>query len=335
MEFNQLTPRGQTRRLRALAQAALAEYDLQVRDLRLLGRFTNVLFRVRTTEASYVLRVCTPGWRTDTDLLSEAMWLQALQKEPQIGAPRPVAATDGRFLVWAGAEGVPDGRRCVLMSWVPGVPLGKRLDETNLFRMGVLFARMHAQGASFVPPPGFTQRVMDGIYARGEPDVLLDPAQEETLALPPQARRVLEQTQEQVNRVYRTLCAGPEKPRVIHNDLWHDNIKVCRGRLHPLDFEDTVWGYPVHDLAMAIQDLMLDVPPEAFAPLRAALRAGYETLAPWPERQEGQIDTLRAGRLLWVANYVARFEQRHLPGHIEWTMRFLEPYLQTGQLLKG
>ena len=38
--------------------------------------------------------------------------------------------------------------------------------------------------------------------------------------------------------------------RVIHCDLWHENVKLHRGRLRPFDFEDTVWGYRLHDLAM-------------------------------------------------------------------------------------
>ena len=120
--------------------------------------------------------------------------------------------------------------------------------------------------------------------------------------------------------------------RVIHIDLWHDNIKVDHGRLRPFDFEDTIWGYPVQDIAMALQDLMRHVPPEDFAELQRAFRCGYESQSPWPEHWPGEIDTLRAGRMLWVCNYVARFERQYLSEHIEWVTPMFERFLVSALL---
>jgi hypothetical protein len=85
---------------------------------------------------------------------------------------------------------------------------------------------------------------------------------------------------------------------------------------------------------MALQDLMLDVAPEAYDPLLRAFRLGYERRAPWPERYEGQIDTFRVGRLFWVANYVARYQRPYLNEHVAWTARMFEPFLDTGALRK-
>ena len=44
--FDQLSSRGKAARLRPLAEAILAQYDLKVSGLRLVGLFTNALFRV-------------------------------------------------------------------------------------------------------------------------------------------------------------------------------------------------------------------------------------------------------------------------------------------------
>lgn len=330
--LEQLTPRGQLRRFRSLALQALAQYDLAVADLRLLGWYTNLLFRVRCADGGrYVLRICSPGWRTESDLLSEALWLAALDRDTDIGAPRPIAARNGDYLVSASTAGVRQCR-CTLMSWIPGVPLGKCLNEENLYKMGELFARLHAHGAAFVPPAGFTQCKMDQICARGEELVLWEEACQE--AFTPQSRSVFEQTRAVVERAFQELYADPGGLRVIHNDLWHDNIKVYRGRLYPLDFEDTVWGYAVQDLAMALQDLMSDVEPAVFEPLQNALRRGYESLAPWPEQFPGQIDVFRAGRLLWVANHVACYQRQHLHEHIEGLLPCFTRFLETGMIRK-
>ena len=330
--FEKLTNRGKARRLRKLALRALDRYDLQVADVRLAGVYTNTLFRVRTREGpSYILRVCTPGWRTAGDLRSEAMWLRALHRDTEIGAPEPVPARNGDFIVEASAEGVPGPRRCLVMSWIPGPLLGSRLTKANLFKMGVLFAQLHEHGTGFAPPQGFTRRKMDHIYARGEEDVLFACHE----AFTPYTREVLERTMAAVREAFERLYADPTGLQVIHNDLHHENIKIDRGRLRPFDFEDTIWGYPAQDIAMALQDLMMDVAPDAFEPLQRAFRDGYERRRPWPERYEGQIDTFRAGRMFWVANYVARFEREYLAGHVDWVAQRFEKFLETGRIRKS
>lgn len=332
--FEKLTRRGQLSRLRCLALDALNQYDIDVRQVHLVGAFTNTVFRVSTSDGSlFALRVCTPGWRTDIDRQSEALWLQALEKDPEIKAPKIFPARDGRLIVHAQAPGVPEPRLCMLMSWLPGITLGKRLNHDNLFKMGILFARLHRFSKGFAPPAGFTRRRMDRICARDEADVLF--TQEYKNAFNDESRFVFERTRQQVDTCLAQLYANPAELIVIHNDLWHDNIKLYRGRLYPFDFEDTVWGYPVQDIAMALQDLMNDVPVEAFEALQAAFRCGYESLEPWPEAYPGQIDTLRAGRLLWVANFVARFETTYLAGHIERVATLLSRYLDNGKLRKS
>ena len=284
----------------------------------------------RNGNASYILRVCFPGWRTDTDLRSEALWLQALSRETDIGAPEPIPARNGEFIVKATAPGVPEERRCLLMSWLPGSLLGKQLTEQNLFKMGELFARLHAHAAHFNPPPGFTQRKMDSPFARGEEQILFTEACSGDFT--PRSRQAFELVAGRVEQTFANLYTQPDGLRVIHNDLWHDNIKVDHGRLRPFDFEDTIWGYPVQDIAMALQDLMRHVPPQEYEPLQSAFRGGYESLSSWPEHCPGEIDTFRAGRMLWVANYVARFERQYLSEHIEWVTPIFEQYLKTGLL---
>jgi len=331
--FNSLTRRGKARRLRKLAINALDQYELEVANVQLVGMHTNTLFRMRTVRGqSYVVRICTPGWRTETDLRSGMLWLQALDRDTDIGAPQPQPTRNGDLIVMASAEGVPEPRRCVVVSWLPGALLGERLTEANLYKMGVLFARLHDHAAGFSPPTGFTQRRMDTIYARGEEDVLFGDSCRQ--AFTPHDRDILDRTRAKVYAAFEQLYANPAELRVIHNDLWHGNIKIHRGCLHPFDFEDTIWGYPVQDIAMALQDLMTDVEPDEFEPLQTVFREGYESKGRWSESYEGQIDTFRAGRMLWVANYVARFEREYLREHIGWLTPQFERFLETGVVRK-
>jgi Ser/Thr protein kinase RdoA (MazF antagonist) len=119
--------------------------------------------------------------------------------------------------------------------------------------------------------------------------------------------------------------------RVIHCDLWHDNIKLYRGVLHPLDFEDTVWGFRAHDIAMAMLDLLETTDETRYAELLAAFRRGYEAHMAWPE---DAIEPFQIGRLLWKINWVARHQPQWLASTIERHIPVFEEYEQSGQIIR-
>ena len=74
------------------------------------------------------------------------------------------------------------------------------------------------------------------------------------------------------------------------------------------------------------------VAPDEFEPLQAAFREGYSSRRSWPEHNPGQIDAFRAGRIFWVANYVARYERPYFREHADRTARMFERFLDTGML---
>lgn len=89
--FDNLTRAGKLRRLHALAQSALASFDLADPALEFHCLITNVHYRVTTRHGQrFVLRLGHPAWRTLNDLQSEAMWLEALARDTDVGAPRAV-----------------------------------------------------------------------------------------------------------------------------------------------------------------------------------------------------------------------------------------------------
>jgi len=75
-----LTPRGKLLRLRQTALTALREYDLEIKRLRIVGSFTNLVLRADDSAGrAWMVRVCAPNWRTDTDIAAEMSWLAFLQ----------------------------------------------------------------------------------------------------------------------------------------------------------------------------------------------------------------------------------------------------------------
>ncbi len=83
-DYYTLTNRGRALRLRRLALAALADYDLELKSVRLITNMFNGIFRVDAADGrKFVIRVCRP---TETEgglprLRSEVMWLAALRRD--------------------------------------------------------------------------------------------------------------------------------------------------------------------------------------------------------------------------------------------------------------
>jgi Ser/Thr protein kinase RdoA (MazF antagonist) len=326
--YKDLTQAGKLRRLHVLAQSALAQYDLDSPRLEYFAFETNILFRVRTPSGEqFMLRLASPGWRTFADLQSEALWLNALRRDTSLPVPWILPAMSGEYVLPMQSPAVPHTWNASLMTWVPGRLLGKHLTEANIEKMGALFAALHIHGKSWQPPAGFTTRRFEHWLSRGEPNLIAGGPGAQSL--PPPLFDRIERTHQQVEAAYAALDRADL--RVIHCDLWHDNIKLHKGVLYPLDFEDTVWGFRSHDIAMAMLDLLETVGEERYAVLLQSFRKGYTAHLAWPA---GSLEVFQIGRLLWKVNWVARFQPQRLLTFAEAHAPVFEHFEQTGRVIK-
>ena len=302
-DFDQLTSRGRALRLRRMALVALQHYDLDVQRVRLLSNDLNGIFRVDTHDGQkLVMRVCLPeAGHTLPEIRSETIWLEALSRDTDLGVPEPLANRDGAMVTTVEVDGVPEARHCVVFGWIPGPDLADRLTLENVRKMGAMSARLHAHALTFQAPPEFSIKTADSVFPFGDEVVLFDKAQADLV--PPARRELFQRTAERVEAALAELFADRQGLRVLHYDLHHWNVKVFRGKVYALDFEDLMWGYPVQDIAITFyywQDHA------RFGELREAFKRGYTEHAGWPEQVRGQIDILIAGRGLDLANFVLR-----------------------------
>ena len=302
-DFTQLTSRGRALRLRRMALVALQRYELNVERVRLLSDDLNGIFRVDTSDGQkLVLRVCLPeAGHSLPEIRSEMMWLEALSREPDLGVPEPLANRDGALVTTVEVAGVPQARHCVVFGWMPGPDLADRLTLENVQKMGELSARLHAHAMTFDAPREFSIKTADSVFPFGDEVVLFDKVHRDLV--PPARRELFRRTAKHVEAALGALYANWQGFRVLHYDLHHWNVKVFRGKLYALDFEDLMWGYPVQDIAITFyywQDHA------QFGELREAFKCGYTEYGEWPEQVRGQIDTFIAGRGLDLANFVLR-----------------------------
>lgn len=296
-----LTERGQARRLRPLAMAALQHYDLDFIRLRLVTNDLNGIFRVDTPGGKkYILRVTVPqGGHTRDHVAAEMDWLAALARDTTLSVSRPLPARDGSMVVEAAAPGVPEPRLCAVFSWVPGTDLAKHISPANLFKLGELMAGLHQHALTYQPPAGLDLLRYDHIFPFQEPVVLFDDRYAPLIH--PERRAVFQQALDWAQSALDQLKASGEPMRILHGDLHQWNVRVSHGILSPIDFEDLMWGWPVQDIATSLYYFLDNV---SYSELRSAFHNGYAKLTPWPERFSGQIDAFIAARALDMVNFV-------------------------------
>lgn len=315
-----LSWRGFQRAQHGIARELLRQYGLKPEGFRLISSATNFIYRVTAGGERCILRLAFPGWRTAEDAHAETAWLEALARETDIPVPRPLPTSTGELVARLG------DRHAILMTWLPGMLLTRRLTEDNLYKMGELFAKLHRHAAGWKRPQDFPQKAFRRYLSRGEPEALFSAER-----LPDYAGADLEVVQAmaaQVNAQYDAL--DPADLRVIHCDLWHDNIKLHRGVLAPFDFEDTILGFRLHDIAMAMLDLAEVVGVDRYYDrLLPAFRAGYESLLAWPE---GSLELLQMGRELWKLNWFARRQPDRFPAVAAFTAGLFRRFESSGRL---
>ena len=301
-DYYALTVRGRARRLRRLALVALNEYAINVKSVRLISNSFNGIFRVDTLAGEkYIMRVCRPSEDEGQpgQLRSEVMWLAALRRDSNLEVPEPIMTRNGSYLTSASIDGVPQGRYCVLFSWLRGRDLDQQMNDANMEAFGVLAARLHQQAALWEPPNDFSVYRFDRVFPFDEPVAIFNGEQRDIL---PQSRRELfEDTVRRLESAIARLKASSEPMRVLHGELHRWNIKVYRGRVAAFDFEEIMWGWPVQDIATTLYYFHGE---REYKTLRVAFERGYTTVSPWPERYPGEIDLFIAGRGLVLANTI-------------------------------
>lgn len=303
--FSTLTHRGQARRLHTLARNALQAYPLEIKATRLIQHSYNTIFRVDTTDGTYVIRVNVPNVRTRENILAEMTWLAALGRETPIGIPVPRANRDGALVTTATApgvatlQGVVEPRHCAVFGWVPGKELAHQTSPENYEKLGKLTAQLHNHAETFTPPPDFTLNQLDDVFPFDHGNFLEHETHTELITS--ERRKLFEEAIQRVDGLLQALYASPRPPFVLHADLHQWNIRLHRGEVYALDFDDCMIGHPVQDIAITFYYIQMHPDYEA---LKAAFRVGYEALRPWPVESGEQLTGLLIWRGLDLLNFV-------------------------------
>lgn len=333
----ELTYRGQVRRLRRLAQSALAEFGLSNARLTFIAHGENTTFRVDAPGVApgqpadgpfvaqrYVLRVHRPGYQSAPSITSELAWLTALRRATDLAVPEPVPTSQGTFLARASAPGVTEGRNCSLLRWLKGRHANRDVRLDHFCALGRLMARLHQHAAYWQPPSGFTRRHWDWEGLFGDNAGFNLSAKEVWALLPPPHDELFAAVAGRTQQVLAELGKGDDVFGLIHADLFlgrDGNVLFSGGDARPIDFDDCGYGYWVYDLAVPLAHWHGS---QRWPGVCDALLEGYLQVRPLPQTQLAHLDLFMAARhvseILWAVDLaqVNPSFRAELPGWLEW-----------------
>ena len=304
---------------RTVACAAIQRYDVTPLRVRLAARSFNSIFRVTSASAVYALRVgSTLAIHPEGTAAVEAAWHRRLRRRG-VYVPDVQANVSGELTTL-----VPDhdtARVCVLFDWVAGRSLRTCLTQRRSAALGALSARLHAEAVTWSPAGGGDVLTADRVLYWLVPDRLAEAGMRfgyGTLFTDAVAR-----AQSVIDALWRN---PPHPPHLVHGDLTPANVIAApRVGLVPIDFQDTVLGLEVQDLAITVAALRRRPGGDRFAD---AFRAGYVECRPWPDVSPDLFDSLVAGRWLHQLNITLNTVDLgqldgYLAGHAERTRAWL------------
>ncbi len=336
--YETLTPAGQARRVRPVAEEALARFGLSGASLRLVQHEENTVFRVDAgppapdgpwLRGRYALRVHGFDYQSASAVRSELQWLAALAAGG-VPVPAPVPALEGELAVEVDAPAALGLRPVSLLRWLRGRRMHEPPPAPRYRAIGAALARVHDHGASWRQPTGFTRLTWDwdGLFGSTVPSAGVTATHTWRMLDEPYRSR-WQRTAAHFADVTAELGRGPEVFSLIHGDFHYGNLLHGDGEIRPLDFDDCGWGWHLYDFAVALgRASRLD---RTWPEVCAAFWAGYATNRAMPGPHVlRHLDAFLAARSVSVSLWAVGMTrinpdyQRWIPYTIERTEALLD-----------
>jgi Ser/Thr protein kinase RdoA (MazF antagonist) len=333
--FHQATYLSQVRRLRRLAQGALARYGLQGAALRFITHGENTTFRVDAGARRFLLRIHRAGYHSREAILEELDWLRALSAFAAAGAapfsvPVPVASCSGELLESMTAAGIQGPRHCALFEWVEGRFVNRSVQPKHLHALGRLIAVLHGSTRGVDVRH---RRYWDAAGLVGDAPKLgpIDCIP----GLDPGAQRILTEGRKAVlARLLEYERTFPERQGLIHADLHFGNFMVRPdGSLGAIDFDDCGLGFHAYDLVVPLRQIAYLCEQNRaleFHACAASLQDGYSSAGRWDDHDQAILPYLFTARGLTMVGWLlSRAENPEIGKHLLGAAERMVQHLQT------
>ncbi|MET3581983.1 Ser/Thr protein kinase RdoA (MazF antagonist) [Mesorhizobium robiniae] len=316
-------------RLQQGLQELLPVWDVSPNaDLVLLTISENATFRIVDSgaERDLIVRVHRPDYHTESEILSELDWINALSMDGIVATPKPVAARDGRLLhAFSDGETI---RHAVAFEFMSGKEPDAGSDLVKWYRtLGEINARLHAHSREWSRPKHFVRKTWNFDRIVGENAYWGD--WRAALGLTPEGMTILERTYTLLEAQTDAYGYGADRFGLVHCDMRAANLLVDGERLGVIDFDDCGICWFAYDFAAAIS--FIEHEPNV-PDLMAAWLDGYRRVARFEAEHEKALPMLimlrRMQLTAWIASHSETPTAQSLgPSYTDGTVMLAERYL--------
>jgi Ser/Thr protein kinase RdoA (MazF antagonist) len=238
------------RQLKHVALIALQNYELDWEQIRFNQLSDTCTFVIETSkDGAFLLRIHTGTTREEID--SEIVWLDASNEKVGVTLPKGILDLNGSKTVRIDQE---DGNPCYasLMRWVEGVHASGGLTEDQIYKEGILLAKLHLASQSFELTPNFIRPIWGELSFR---KALTRLSQHYDRFLTAVEFKLYQSAAERILSWINKISKDGESYGLVHGDLHQGNIIFHDGYPHPIDFGRCGFGYFLYDIAHTILGL--------------------------------------------------------------------------------
>ncbi len=316
--YEELTARGQTRRIRPMALSLLKEHNRPYDSLNLIHHGENTTYRVKKGDQNYLCRIHRPGYQTLETINSEMEFIEHYRTF-ELNVPKPLW-TNKKAVFTLQAPNIED-RFGVLFDWRHG-KFQTKMTKKNAPQIGAFMARMHLASEQFEPSKSFVRPRLDyrGIYTVMGGDLS---------SLSNNDRDLIEIVKKQADARLRKIGQNKNTFGMVHGDFHAGNRLFNKGEVVAIDFDDCGWSWFIYDISVCLSYHQTQTDYDA---LEKLFFEGYRALRPISKFEEESLALLVQVRYVQILHWIAgrtdnpRFVKR-LPEYVMHTRDSINAFL--------
>lgn len=236
------------RKLRKLAETALKQYPIKVKQLQFINHGENTTYKVIAAEGIFLLRIHRTNYHSKAAILEELKWLECLSKKMK-NIQKPLLSKNGLLVETVTNEEVAVTRFCSLLSWKHGIMKTKSLTVKNMYATGLLTAELHKNSAKIKVKHRNYWTVEDMLNE----DTRFDSFKNLQSELTKNQYDILDKCRKMTfKKIKQYQDKYPEKLSLIHADLHFGNIIWRKNEPIPIDFDDCGIGFHMYDISVSL-----------------------------------------------------------------------------------
>ncbi|WP_088036121.1 phosphotransferase enzyme family protein [Evansella clarkii] len=287
-----------------VAKLAIDRYDFKLKELYFLAEETNILYKLTDTKGNtFLMKIFQENSSTLEDNHLEVYVMNLVSKRGGISIPSILPAADGSEIQEIKIDEGRSPVRVAIYSWLEGEDLDGNENEDRFIQLGELTARLHVATYGEKVPETFSPKRWGNVFYYKE-DKMVYKQSEYQRYLSKEYHEVMDTIIPYLNsRLSEYYQMNERDLQLIHSDLNPWNVLVNGNEMHIIDFEDTLLGLPLHDIAILLYYYRFE---EKFKydNVKQLFFKGYEKIRPLPEFKEFDLDLLMTARRVNFLNYI-------------------------------